>query len=109
MYRDSNAMNWWDRLRDRDVLIISPQYWGGMWVSKHWIASELSRYNRVLFVEPPTWLAGLVKRPRSLALGLPRAARPLRWINPNLAAFAPRLWPRLLGGSKRSVTSLVRW
>src|SRR3954447_25628014 len=107
MYRDSNAMNWWDRLRDRDVLIISPQYWGGMWVSKNWIASELSRHNRVLFVEPPTWLAGLVKRPRSLALGLPRAARPLRRVNPNLAVFAPRLWPGALAGPAQNVTAQI--
>jgi hypothetical protein len=103
-----NAMRWSDRLRGRDILVISPQYWGGMWVSKHWIASELSRCNRVLFVEPPTWIGGLVKRPSSLALELPRAARPFRRISHSLAVFAPRLWPGFLGDPKRSVTSQVR-
>ena len=49
---------WKDILRNRFVVIISPQYWGGMWVSKHWIAHELSQYNKVLFVEPPTWVGG---------------------------------------------------
>src|SRR5689334_19890320 len=97
-------MDWSDLLHGRDILVISPQYWGGMWVSKHWIASELSRHNRVLFVEPPTWVGGLVKRPSSLALGLPRFVRPLRHISDTLAVYAPRLWPGFAGDQRECLT-----
>jgi len=39
-----------------DFIIISPQDWGDMWVSKHWISSELSKSNRVIFVgNPKKW------------------------------------------------------
>jgi hypothetical protein len=96
-------------LRGRDIIIISPQYWGGMWVSKHWIASELSRHNRVLFVEPPVWLAGLVKDPSSIALGLPRLVHRLRRVNERLFTFAPLLWPkRFTPSAETSILAQIR-
>ncbi len=41
-------------LRDQNILVISPQPWGRMFVSKHHYAVELcKRGNRVWFLEPP--------------------------------------------------------
>jgi hypothetical protein len=87
---------WYDYLNGRDIVLVSPQLWGGMWVSKHWIADELSRHNRVLFVEPPVWLGGIVRDPFHSRLEAARLIRPLRRIHNNLFVFSPRLWPRWL-------------
>src|SRR5262249_36619931 len=95
-------------LHGRDVILISPQRWGGMWVSKHWIASELARHNRVLFVEPPVWVAGLAKRPSSAALEWPRLARGLHRAGEDLPGFAPGLLPKWLGVHAESLTAQVR-
>jgi hypothetical protein len=100
---------WSDLLRDRDIVVISPQFWGEMWVSKHWIASELSKHNRVLFVEPPVWVGGLVRRPSTIPLGLPRIIRRFRRIGGQLHAFTPLLWPRLVAPSpEASILGQVR-
>jgi hypothetical protein len=100
---------WSDLLRDRDIIVISPQFWGEMWVSKHWIASELSKHNRVLFVEPPVWVGGLVRRPSTISLGLPRLIRRSRRIGGQLHAFTPLLWPRLVAPSpEASILGQVR-
>jgi hypothetical protein len=41
-------------LRDKTILIVSPQSWGKMFVSKHHYAVELARNgNRVYFLNPP--------------------------------------------------------
>lgn len=41
-------------LRDKTILIVSPQSWGKMFVSKHHYAVELARYgNKVYFLNPP--------------------------------------------------------
>src|SRR5580693_6706119 len=41
-------------LRDKTILLISPQSWGAMYVSKHHYAIELAkRGNRVYFLNPP--------------------------------------------------------
>jgi hypothetical protein len=65
-------------------------------VSKHWIASELSKHNRVLFVEPEVWVGGFLKSPRTMLPYLGRFLRPRRAVNPNLLLFTPRLWPQFL-------------
>lgn len=41
------------KLRDKNILIISNEAWGYVWFSKHNYAHELSRHNRVIFVDPP--------------------------------------------------------
>ena len=41
------------QLRDKTILIISNEPWGLVWLSKHNYAYELSRNNRVIFVDPP--------------------------------------------------------
>jgi hypothetical protein len=41
------------KLRDKNILIISNEAWGYVWFSKHNYAHELSRANRVVFVDPP--------------------------------------------------------
>jgi hypothetical protein len=100
---------WSDLLHGRDIIVISPQFWGEMWVSKHWIASELSKHNRVLFVEPPVWVGGLVRRPSTIPLGLPRLIRRSRRIGGQLQAFTPLLWPRLIAPSAEvSILGQVR-
>lgn len=51
-------------LTGRDIIVVSPQRWSNMWVSKHWISHELSRSgNRVLFVGPPIWIGGALRKP----------------------------------------------
>lgn len=41
-------------LSDKTILILSPQYWGKMFVSKHHYAIQLARQgNRVYFLNPP--------------------------------------------------------
>ena len=57
-------------------LIVSPQDWCDMWVSKHWIAHELSKRAPVLFAAPPR---------RVGLLGVPR----LETVRPGLTAFQP--------------------
>lgn len=38
----------------KPIVIFSTQAWSNLWVSKHWIAAELSKSRKVIFVEPPT-------------------------------------------------------
>ena len=41
-------------LKDKTILLISPQSWGDMYLSKHHYAIELARYgNQVYFLNPP--------------------------------------------------------
>src|SRR5678816_3719882 len=71
-------------LRGHDVVIVSPQYWCAYWVSKHWIAYELSRELRTVFIEPPIWVGGMVKAPWAHRADFIRLARPLRKLHRNL-------------------------
>ena len=41
------------KLEDQPILVVSNEPWGEVWFSKHNYAFELSRKNRVLFVDPP--------------------------------------------------------
>ena len=42
------------KFENLNILLISPNYWGTMFVSKHWYAIELAkRGNNVYFLEPP--------------------------------------------------------
>jgi len=42
------------KLKDKKILIISPESWGINYVSKHHYASELSNKNSVFFLNPPS-------------------------------------------------------
>lgn len=87
---------WYSALQGRDVVVISPQYWGDYWVSKHWIAYELSRRLKTIFVEPPIWAGGVLRRPwanRGLAR---RLLQPLRRIDKNLSVLTPKFLPRII-------------
>src|SRR5262245_58764842 len=76
--------SWYTMLQGRDVVIISPQYWGDYWVSKHWIAYELSRRLRTVFIEPPIWVGGVIKSPWTNRAHFPRLLHPLRRVNRGL-------------------------
>jgi glycosyltransferase involved in cell wall biosynthesis len=39
-------------LKDQNIIITSNEPWEGMWFSKHNYAYELSKYNRVIFINP---------------------------------------------------------
>ncbi len=41
------------KLQEKSILIISNEPWGDIWYSKHNWAYELSRKNKVLFINPP--------------------------------------------------------
>jgi hypothetical protein len=49
-------------LRDRSILVVSTEPWFGPLLSKHYIALELCRHNRVLFVDPAYNVADLARR-----------------------------------------------
>jgi glycosyltransferase involved in cell wall biosynthesis len=99
-------------LRGHDVVIVSPQYWCDYWVSKHWIAYELSRELRTVFIEPPVWVGGMVKAPCAHRADFGRLARPLRKLRHNLYALTPRLLPaaaeRWLGRTNERTVKLLR-
>jgi len=40
-------------MNNKTILIISPQKWGDMKLSKHHYAQELAKYNKVYFLNPP--------------------------------------------------------
>jgi len=45
-----------NELRNKNILLISPEFWGENFVSKHHYALELSkRGNKVFFLNPPSW------------------------------------------------------
>lgn len=90
-------LTWRDILRGRDIVIISPQFWGDLWVSKHWIAHELSHECRVLFVEPALWLKAVMLNPRRWKADIPNALRRARSIKDNLTVCSPLLYPRAMG------------
>jgi len=84
-------------LKNRDIVIISPQAWGGMWVSKHWIAHELSKDNRVLFVGPEIWLGGAIRNPFGSGIFKKLFKEHRGEIKNNLNVFSPIIYPALLG------------
>src|SRR5258706_9503831 len=54
-------------LRDRSILVVSTEAWFGPLLSKQYVAQELARHNRVLFLDPAYNMADLPRRhwPRS--------------------------------------------
>jgi len=59
-----------DNLENKDILIISNEPWGDLWYSKHHYANELSKNNRVFFLNPPSkW------KIRNLAFSYPQITR----------------------------------
>jgi len=104
----ANPSTWRRVLGGRDVVIISPQFWGDLWVSKHWIAYQLADYCRVLFVEPPLWLSGLARRPGTWSRDLPKLWQPLREVKKGLLIFRPRLHPRLSSRWAPAVPEQIR-
>lgn len=97
-----HSTGWRDSLVGRDVVVVSPQFWGDYWVSKHWIAYELSRMTRTVFIEPPLWVGGLIKAPWSQREQFSRLLRPVRDVNPNLHVLSPRLLPSPLSRDENS-------
>ena len=104
----AHPSTWRRVLGGRDVVIISPQFWGDLWVSKHWIAYQLADYCRVLFVEPPLWLSGLARRPGTWSRDLPKLWQPLREVKKGLLIFRPRLHPRLSSRWTPAVPEQIR-
>jgi hypothetical protein len=99
---------WQETFRGRDVVVISPQFWGDLWVSKHWIASELAQQARVVFVEPAIWVGGLVREPSKLSTYGGRLLKPLRQIKENLFVFSPKLLPAFLGSEPQQLVAQAR-
>lgn len=94
-------------LRNRDIVIISPQRWGGMWVSKHWIASELSRQNRVLFVEPAIWVGGWIRQPFGFEILRKWLLERRAVVSHNLFVFTPVYYPNVLRRSRNPSLEVV--
>jgi len=46
------------KLSDRNIIIVSNEPWGPVWFSKHHYANELSKHNRVYFIDPPSRWTG---------------------------------------------------
>jgi glycosyltransferase involved in cell wall biosynthesis len=96
---------WFSALEGHDIVIISPQYWGDYWVSKHWIAYELSRRLRTVFVEPPIWLSGMAQHPWVTRAHVHKVFRPLRKVDDDLYIFSPKMLPRILEPRGQDATS----
>jgi glycosyltransferase involved in cell wall biosynthesis len=78
-------------MQNDDIIIISPQGWCDYWVSKHWIAHELSSNSRVLFVGPPIWLGGLFRPSLTISTLSSLLADHTKNINDNLFYYRPIL------------------
>jgi glycosyltransferase involved in cell wall biosynthesis len=104
--------SWCATLQGHDVVIVSPQYWGDYWVSKHWIAYELSRRLRTVFIEPPIWVGGVVRNPWINRTYFRRLFRPLRKIDRALYVLSPKFLPhgieRRDAVTQRTVETLQR-
>jgi hypothetical protein len=83
-------------ITNRDIIVVSPQRWSNMWVSKHWISHELSKNNRVLFVGPSIWLGGAIKNPIGSDIIKKMTFDYSGNINNNLYLFSALLIPSLL-------------
>lgn len=113
MIDHQKPMEWHAALQGHDVVIISPQYWGDYWVSKHWIAYELSQRVRTVFVEPPIWVGGIARNPWKYRTHLRRFFQPLRKIDRQLYVLSPRFMPNGTRGEgdameRQTVESLHR-
>lgn len=107
------APRWYEALRGKDIVIVSPQYWGDYWVSKHWIAFELSRWLRTVFVEPPLWVGGIVRNPWKHRTHFRRLIQPLRRVDSGLYILSPKFFPRSIewrsdAATLRTVETLQR-
>lgn len=52
------------QLIDRHIIVVSNEVWGDVWYSKHNYAYELSKRNKVIFMDPTTrWEPGNLLRP----------------------------------------------
>ncbi len=81
-----------EALQGRDVIIISPQFWGDYWVSKHWIAHELARHVRVFFIEPTLWVGSLLRKPWANRGHLTRMLKPVRQLENGVHVLSPRFF-----------------
>lgn len=84
---------WREALQGRDVIIISPQFWGDYWVSKHWIAHELAQHVRVFFIEPTLWVGSLLRKPWANRGHLTRMLKPVRQLENGVHVLSPRFFP----------------
>jgi len=104
--------SWHAALHGRDIVIISPQYWGDYWVSKHWIAYELSRKLRTVFIEPPIWVGGVIRNPWNNSSHLRRILQPLRRVDRDLYVLSQKFFPRGIewcgGVTERTTEALLR-
>lgn len=93
-------------LKDRQILLISPQDWDHIPISKHHYAEALGLANRVLFLDPPDWSMrpGVVRRVATERPGVERVTwRPC--LPGALRFHAPWLYRIWIG---REVRRLVR-
>lgn len=52
-------------LRDRSIVCFAPDSWRDLWRNRHRLLTILARQNRILYVEPRTWLRVLRRRLRT--------------------------------------------
>jgi hypothetical protein len=97
--------SWYEALQGRDVVVVSPQYWGDYWVSKHWVAYELSRRLRTVFIEPPVWVGGVLRSPWVHRAHIRRLLQPLRRLDRELYVLSPMMLPR---GIERGSDAITR-
>src|SRR5689334_17511575 len=108
------APTWRAGLQGRDVVVVSPQYWGDYWVSKHWIAYEFSRQLRTTFIEPPVWVGGMLKNAWAYRAHIRGLLQPMRRVDRNLYVLTPKLLPgnnidaSLSAANQRTVETLQR-
>ncbi|MBI4319132.1 MAG: glycosyltransferase [Chloroflexi bacterium] len=97
-------------LTGQGLLCFAPEPWDSMWRSRQFIMAELSKHNKVLFVEPRTYLRDAVRAVARGKISLADVARPsLRRVSPNLYTFLPPVLAPVSGRFPLStMTDLIR-
>jgi hypothetical protein len=98
-------------LKNKTILILSPQSWGKMFVSKHHYAVELARYgNRVFFLDPPDNSSGIKKdiliESSNIHPGLSLVRHRL-WFPYNLKFHVPGLFHLLMKGHIKKILNAL--
>lgn len=95
-------------LSNQDIVCFSPNPWDALWRNRQQIMSRLARQNRILFVEPTSYLRQISAGVRARGLGVIQRARlhsPLE----NLWVYVPPTYAPISGRAPLSnVTSSLR-
>ena len=99
-----------DMIEGQDILCFAPGPWDDIWRNRHQIMARLSRANRVLYVEPWSYLRDVVRQVRAGSLSWRELGGPyLAQVNSNLYVYRPAKWaPREARAPIRPLTQALQ-